>query len=93
MTKIGVIGVDSACYDLAHHFLVQEVVAKPLSDEAIKRNLTSLSEAIQNAVDDWFAAQNWELIGADAGSTVDEGCETQHHPGAAGSEHQKGERT
>jgi hypothetical protein len=35
-------------------------IAEPISDAAASRNLISLSEAIQCAVEDWFAAQNWE---------------------------------
>lgn len=50
------IGADPACYDLARHFLVSEVVSEPAGDGEVERSLASLAEAIQRAVDDWFLA-------------------------------------
>lgn len=54
------IGVDPACVDLAHHFLTAEPMGPAISDAQAAHNLTSLSEQIQRAVEDWFEAQNWE---------------------------------
>jgi hypothetical protein len=52
------IGIDSTCYDLARHFLTdRDFDCEQLrGDEQIAADLTSLSEAIQIAIEDWFAA-------------------------------------
>jgi hypothetical protein len=59
------IGVDPDCVELARKFLVDEQTRVPVSAKTAARNLTSLSEHIQRAVDDWFEAQNWEPGGFD----------------------------
>jgi hypothetical protein len=51
------IGVDPACYDLADHFLAEQVRGDQRVTEGHR---TSLAEAIQQAVEDWYGAQNWE---------------------------------
>jgi hypothetical protein len=43
-------GVDPACYELAQHFLADKEVTEPPTEGAV----TSLSETIQRAVEQWF---------------------------------------
>jgi hypothetical protein len=54
------IGVDPDCVELARLFLDDERHRRPMTDAAAQAHITSLSEAIQRAVEDWFEAQNWE---------------------------------
>lgn len=54
------IGVDPDCVDLAHHFLTADPLAEPISDAQASRNLQSLSEKIQQAIEDWFFERDHE---------------------------------
>jgi hypothetical protein len=53
MTK----GVDPDCYDLAAKFLGDAYKGMPPTKEEAAADLRTLSEAIQEAIDDWFYAK------------------------------------
>jgi hypothetical protein len=55
------IGVDPDCIELAWHFINDEETRRPMNTDTAVAAVKSLSEAIQSAVEDWFAAQNWDL--------------------------------
>lgn len=52
---------DEQCENLANHFLANCVVADPRSSAQVVSDLVSLAAAIQEAVDDWFAANPIEI--------------------------------
>lgn len=47
-------GVDQDCYDLAAKFLDEHYKANPPTQEQAKEDLKDLSEAIQEAIDDFL---------------------------------------
>lgn len=53
---------DQECWLLAKHFLLTTIVPDHvvLSKERIERDTASLAQAIQEAVEDWFAANRIE---------------------------------
>jgi hypothetical protein len=54
------IGVDPDCLMLARLFVHDERTRREMSDATYEAAKQSLAEAIQTAIEDWFAAQNWE---------------------------------
>ena len=50
-------GVDQDCVDLAAKFLGDAYKAWPPSKEEAEADLRTLSESIQEAIDDWFFAK------------------------------------
>lgn len=54
MTKMG---VDPDCYELAGKFLGEAYKGFPPSKEEAADDLSTLSEQIQAAIDDWFFAK------------------------------------
>jgi hypothetical protein len=48
--------VDKKCWDLADYFLCGCVVEEPRTPAQVASDKQALAEAIQEAVEDWFAA-------------------------------------
>mgnify|MGYP001617386723 CR=1 FL=1 len=51
------VGVDPDCVKLARKFLIDELLTNPRREVQVERDLASLSEAIQTAIEDWFSDQ------------------------------------